>query len=122
MTEAETLKLLLFISTLDNRDVTSVTSENWHKVIGDVPYEIAEAAVIAWFQHTTDYFPIGEIGLAWTAHREELGRRIHKSGAVFDGFDNQLEPVLDVDGYPSGQYRHTGRPDLDQLAIEQKTW
>jgi len=45
MNKTETLNLLKEISAVDNRQLTSEVVDAWHKIIGIVPYDIAQEAL-----------------------------------------------------------------------------
>jgi hypothetical protein len=121
MTIDDVSSFLIFLSAFDNRDSGPEQAYAWHLVIGErADLESAKESVIEHYRGLDrhSYFTVAHV-IDYLDHRaSELARRIHRGGEVFDGLNNKLEPILDETDYPTGQYRHIGRPDLDQLALE----
>lgn len=75
MNAAETGKLLGFMAMYDNRRVDELVIVAWHRVLGDLRYADAEAAVAAHYTETTERIMPAHVRQRVKALRDERIRR-----------------------------------------------
>jgi hypothetical protein len=85
MTPHETAKLLALASVVDNRIIGPETVAEWHRIIGNIPFDLAREAMEAHFRGSTEYLK--------PAHITQIAHRIREK------WDTDTTPALTRGNY-----------------------